>query len=409
MKVAFSRRDRFLALFRKVRGNLGGRGPLRGAYRKVAEYQQNASPSLKVRAYGPVVESSRVDRGFPGWSKGFPPDFFANQQTIDSPECWVVDLPSAKVFTHRGSILSPDHRLLFDLSPQHSLRGTFEEVYRHHAMRRLVFPPREKVEGTVLSLLTPAGGNFFHWMTEVLPRLQLARWALPDLFKRIELCLVNRDNGFAAKTLSWLGVPRGKIRVARDAEYLQADSLIVPSLPGVTSAIPKWVLAWIRETFLPMAKTPDSFQAAPWIYVARGKSPRRRILNEDEWIRHLESLGFTTIYPEDFSLEEQIWIFAHAEWVVGAHGAGLTNLIWCQSGTRVWEIFLNDHFNPAYWSISNTLGLSYHVARYSLSDSGRTSAGQVGQDVSLPVEEAGRDWAAFLERTPFCAGSGDRK
>jgi hypothetical protein len=405
MKVAFSRRDRVLALFRKGGGNLGRRGPLRGAYREVADYQRKAPRSLQARVYGRVVESSVVDRGLPCWSKGFPPDFFSSQRRINSPAGWVADLPSARVFTHRGSVLSRDHRLLFDLSPQHSLRGEFGEVYRHHAMRRLFFPPPEKVAGTVLSLLTPAGGNFFHWMTEVLPRLQLARWALPDLFERMDLCLVNRDTGFAAKTLSWLGVPGEKVRVGRDAEYLQANSLIVPSLPGVTNATPRWVLDWMREAFLPMAKAPDSLQAAPWIYIARGKSPRRRIINEDEWIRYLEGLGFTTIYPEDYSLEEQVWIFAQARCVVGAHGAGLTNLVWCQPGTRVWELFLNDHFTPAYWSISNTLGLNYGLARYALSDSERKSGRQVGQDVSLPLGEVRQDFDAFLEQATASTSS----
>lgn len=392
------RRDTALAVFRRLGFSLGRRGPLLGAYRYTSDFCGCAQQHIKGRIFRNVVESSIIDRGLPFWEKGFPADFFSDQRTIHSSECWVAELPFARVFTHRGSVLSADHRLLFDLSPQHSIQDRYDEVHRHHAMRCLVFPTIERVDGTVLSLLTPAGGNFFHWITEVLPRLHLALHAFPGLREQVDLILVNRDSGFAQKTLDWLEIPRQKIRLGTDMVNLEARSLIVPSLPGVTNAIPEWVLKWLREAFLPFAKRPGKLEKGEFIYIARGKSPRRKIINEEEWIRQVEGLGFTTIYPEDFSFEEQIWIFSHAKCVVGSHGAGLTNLIWCQPGTAVFEIFLNDHFTPAYWSISNGIGLGYGVVRYSSGESSKGSARQVGQDVKMPIEETNADLAEFLTK-----------
>jgi len=48
---------------------------------------------------------------------------------------------------------------------------------------------------------------------------------------------------------------------------------------------------------------------------------------------------------------------------------GLTNLVWCQPGTAVFEIFGSDIVRRCYWSISSVLGLRHqcgivdHVGR----------------------------------------------
>jgi capsular polysaccharide biosynthesis protein len=46
--------------------------------------------------------------------------------------------------------------------------------------------------------------------------------------------------------------------------------------------------------------------------------------------------------------------------VVGAHGAGLANLLFCTPGTKVLELFAPRCVNLCYWVISNHAGLNYH-------------------------------------------------
>jgi capsular polysaccharide biosynthesis protein len=54
----------------------------------------------------------------------------------------------------------------------------------------------------------------------------------------------------------------------------------------------------------------------------------------------MERHGFEIITPGDMSVEEQIAAFRNAEIIVGPHGAGLANLVYCRSGggTRVIEL-----------------------------------------------------------------------
>jgi len=49
----------------------------------------------------------------------------------------------------------------------------------------------------------------------------------------------------------------------------------------------------------------------------------------------LERLGFVGMNSERMSLEEQIAAFRDAKLIVAEAGAGLTNLLWCEAGTRV--------------------------------------------------------------------------
>jgi capsular polysaccharide biosynthesis protein len=51
--------------------------------------------------------------------------------------------------------------------------------------------------------------------------------------------------------------------------------------------------------------------------------------------------------------------------IVGAHGAGLANLVFCRPGTRVVEIVPTDNAYPFYFSLAVGAGLDYRylVAR----------------------------------------------
>ena len=56
-------------------------------------------------------------------------------------------------------------------------------------------------------------------------------------------------------------------------------------------------------------------------------------------------LGFSIVPPAEHSLDEQINIFNQAEIIVAPHGAGLTNVVWCNPGTVVYELFCDQYIN----------------------------------------------------------------
>ncbi len=75
----------------------------------------------------------------------------------------------------------------------------------------------------------------------------------------------------------------------------------------------------IKPQWTPTCPGPDR------VFISRRKT--RRITNEAEVLRYLQSNGFTRVFFEDLSVEQQWNAVANAKIVVGIHGAGLANLI----------------------------------------------------------------------------------
>ena len=89
----------------------------------------------------------------------------------------------------------------------------------------------------------------------------------------------------------------------------------------------------------------------------------RRIVNEEALVEMLLSLDFEIIASEDYSLLEQAQLFHDADVVVGAHGAGLTNILFCRENTKVIEL-LHHEFDQgvtSYAALSELFDLQYKM------------------------------------------------
>jgi hypothetical protein len=60
------------------------------------------------------------------------------------------------------------------------------------------------------------------------------------------------------------------------------------------------------------------------------------------------------------SFLEKIELFHCAEVIVSPHGAGLTNLIFCNPGTKIVEMFTPTYLMPCFHIISNHMELDYY-------------------------------------------------
>jgi capsular polysaccharide biosynthesis protein len=92
------------------------------------------------------------------------------------------------------------------------------------------------------------------------------------------------------------------------------------------------------------------------LFIAR-KGLRRTIHNIEQMQAFLSTHGFETVYLDGKSVVDQILLFQSAQFVVGAHGAGLSNLLFCQPGTKVIEFMPSVELRPFFWLISDKLDL----------------------------------------------------
>lgn len=101
--------------------------------------------------------------------------------------------------------------------------------------------------------------------------------------------------------------------------------------------------------------------------LANGKD-RRCIDNIELLEAYLDSkkVFYKTLVLEDLTFEQQLKYFYNANLVIGAHGAGLCNLMFCKKNTHVLEVLplklpLNIIKNSIYWfkNISDSNNLKY--------------------------------------------------
>ena len=247
--------------------------------------------------------------------------------------------------------------------------------------------------------------NYYHWLAEGLLGLDVLAQALgPDADVRIAL---PRSMDLHAvfdhrRTLDDVGlggsrvieIPEDLIRVR---EAIWVDSDLVQNMPA----------PYLRAFQQRVARLHAGARAATRrrVLVAR-RGPARMIANLAQVEGLLASAGFETVYLEGMGMAEQIRLFQGAEFIVGPHGAGLANLLFCEPGTRVIEFMPTAEFRSFFWVISQKLGL-VHGVQFCPTTHGSGFQGALEVDIGKLQALVGAVDAAAARTTP--AGAAARR
>jgi hypothetical protein len=294
----------------------------------------------------------------PGYREIYPGDVFPAS---------VIELENGRIWGRCGSILTPDGALLDEFSIE------MGRAYDHSIEYQWKLPPIERTAKLTTVLSASMGTNYFHWMTDVLPRIHLLQRAGVDLGE-IELFVVNPlANAFQLETLKRFGITAEMVRETHPDFHLQPERMIVASAPGIPGNTPKWACDFLRESFQPAVR-----ERSRKIYVSRRRARGRRVRNEEEVMAALS--GFERLELEGMTVADQAALFASAVCVVAPHGAGLTNLVFCHPGTRVIELFSPNYPNGCYENLARHSELDY----VAMAGTGpRTSGTLVRDDITV--------------------------
>jgi glycosyltransferase involved in cell wall biosynthesis/capsular polysaccharide biosynthesis protein len=198
--------------------------------------------------------------------------------------------------------------------------------------------------------------NYYHWLIEGMLGLDLLSRAL-GLDPKVKIVLPKsidiaalfdhresiRALGFGEYEILEVGAGLVKVR-----EAIWVENNLVQSMPA-------FVLKDFQQRVAALyagLRTPRNRR----LLIAR-KGPTRKINNIEEVETVLSRNDFETVYLEGMSVVDQILLFQSAEFVVGPHGAGLSNLVFCEPGTKVIELMPCVEMRPFFWQISEKLGL----------------------------------------------------
>jgi tetratricopeptide (TPR) repeat protein/capsular polysaccharide biosynthesis protein len=283
--------------------------------------------------------------------------------TIPNGRAWVAPQKNSWVICHAMAVITPDNYLLGDLSRDYPwfLPGCpYQERTEHSIFEQENIAPVETITGKVALLSGLAGHVYYHWMFDILPRLELLSRSQIK-FKEIDWFIVNSlSKPYQQETLNLLGIAPDKIIESDRHSHIQASELIVPSFPGYLDWVPQGTIKFLRETFLPQINLTQNNHNYSKIYVSRARAKNRQLVNEVEVSQLLAKSGFTTVFLEEMSFLEQVKIFANAKMIVSPHGSGLTNLVFCSHNTQVVELFSPNYIRTDYWMISQQLDLQHY-------------------------------------------------
>lgn len=326
-----------------------------GFYRDVWEWEASVSPGAGERVvpfdFGGAAEYRAPNTLEPEVHP------YLQSYTLQPGGGYVAYIRNGCVWGPSGSILTWDSQLIYDLSPEYD--GQLHRMLKpeeHPALHRREARELQEVPGTAAALTFCGSHNYFHWLYDVLPRLGMLR-TLNISFQTL-IMNPNPYGAFVEETLAMFDVPESSVIHTADDREIQTERLVVPSLM-MNSHYPPWTTATLQRFMLPGHVTPHHSPSR--IFISRGQASARRFTNENEVIRHLEAYGFVPVCLEDWTVAQQVQLFACAKAIVSPHGAGLANLAFCMKGTVVIEIFHIRHVVPTYWMISNHNKLDYYM------------------------------------------------
>ncbi len=257
-------------------------------------------------------------------------------------------LRNARVIGNEGAVVSADNRVFAQFTYVDSPGG----IDAHAIFRRRRFPKPQRLNGWYATLCYPSAAAYFHWLVECLPRFAL----IEEHIAGLDGVIVPANMEPSLKeSLRHFGINEDRWVTQDVASHYSVEHLLVPAYCAGRN-IPNWVSAFLRSRLLDTAAAASRRR----IYVSRNDAGKRRVLNEAELMPILEKHKVEVIRARDLSLLEQAQAFDSAELVVGPHGAGLSNVLFCRSDASMLELLPSSRVGPGpFHSVAAAAGASY--------------------------------------------------
>lgn len=275
---------------------------------------------------------------------------------IEEPEQNLYSLPNSRILgaNYFQPLITNRDRFVLDQAAHELQQGSHPA---HYALR---LPQAKEVPRGTFSLVSRWSDNYWHWLFDC-----IGKWLLIEKIKPASMPSIERFAGlnieqyaFKKQTLEALGVREDRIVDLKPSSHFEFENLLVADLPSSIPYPEMDVIEALREAFLGKY----SAESLPKnVYISRGKSGSRRVVNEPELEKTLKEFGFQKVYLEDLSFLQQVALFQDATAIFGQHGAGFTNLIFSTAGAQVFELFEPEFVNPCYAILADKLGLNYKI------------------------------------------------
>ncbi|CAI3937096.1 Capsular polysaccharide biosynthesis protein [Commensalibacter communis] len=321
--------------------------------------------------FDPEVKVIREIRDNKDWDK---PDFSSSYhclQRFSLEDEWDTKPPHRHVaynllFEHvvisseSGLIRTHDGRMVADtFDHAQSTLDLFKYSDPHHVA---IPQPQEQLVGCWLSLLSSNQDNYYHCLVMNIGKLfqidaheakmidgVLIPYHLTDVeYRALEIGLnyVFGERAIQIKRVQW-------------GQSFAVEKIFFPwnAVAVFFGYTHSGVISFFRQLTLEL--NPLGVPLPTRFYIDRRAASNRMLHNEDELVEVLEQHGFAIIQLEHLTFDEQAHLFANADYIIGAHGAGLANMVFCKQGTKIIELMPHTLVRWCYRQIAMVADLPY--------------------------------------------------
>ncbi len=239
-------------------------------------------------------------------------------------------------------------------------------------MRTFLLKNKIKINKRAVWCTDEYTNNYYHWFSEALPRLYHIYRNTQDFVLLLPNILKEKE--YVKKSL--LPFKIDDIRYIDENEIIETEELIIPRQfsphvyinDNITNSFRYFLINKLKEN-LPKVDKGNK------IYISRAGAEKRKITNEKELFPILEDHNFDIVQFEKFDWEKQVSMANNADYLVGLHGAGLTNMLFMEPGSSVLELnfFIDEEMRMHYFHLASALDIDYYY--------------QIGQTVENPQKQ----------------------
>jgi hypothetical protein len=316
-----------------------------------------------------------------------------DQQAIERPG---VRIHNPHKYTIRpiGPLSIPERPLAIQTVPKARTRIGFDTFYYPdrttipetdylRAKKPFPWPPQLSpvqpvADGTpIMVIYNPGWANYFHRLTQGYFSAWLFKHYAGEGPRRYMHPAIAEN---ALAPLEHLGITKSELFLPPVGETLELQNLqfLSTTYGGYafqpSPLLPEYAAA-IRNSVPPRSGVRRK------IYISRRDSQFRRMKNEEVVESHLAAKGYEILQLTGMTFADQVDLFRSADEIVAPHGAGLSNIIFCQKGTKVLELTSHTYFNPCFARIAQVLELDF-----SLHVSGTTKEAAFQTDIEWDVD-----------------------
>lgn len=261
-------------------------------------------------------------------------------------ELFLASIPQGRLLGPGGVMITPDNRIV-----EESAWAGDGWLEKDRAVVSLSLPRTERLAGQYFTIATFDSEGYAHWVLDALPRLSLLAY-LPDT--NLKIIVSKPLKSWQKESLSVLSIDLNNVITLND-RYLELDVLHLPSYIGQPGTSHPFACSWLRKSFVAGTQGHGPRRR---LYITR-RLARRHVTNESELEPILKRYGFEVVEAEKLSFAEQVRLFGQAEAIVGAHGAGLTNIVFAPATCMVFELFAETCVRAMYYQLAGVIGQSY--------------------------------------------------